>query len=270
MKLLRVFPRRTPLTPTDDLAFVGDPPLWRPKADKVHVSCCFTWDKPEAERLADSWSRFYPVDIGGPAYKTPAKDFTPGLYLKEGVTITSRGCPRKCPWCVVPEIEGKTKELPILPGNIVQDNNLLACSMEHVERVFYMLAGQRRISFPGGLDARLLQPWHVSMLKFLRVFELWFAADADYWAALRRASLLLHEFKRNKKRCYVLIGYNGEDIGAAEERLEMVWGLGFLPFAQFYRGPGEQKKTKEWATLVRQWTRPAIMKARMNETTGGK
>ena len=33
MKIIRVFPRKTHMTPTDPYAFVGDPPLWRPKAD---------------------------------------------------------------------------------------------------------------------------------------------------------------------------------------------------------------------------------------------
>jgi len=54
--LIRVFPRRTKATPTDRLAFVGDPPLpaFRPARNAiaaVHVSCAFTWDMPEARRL---------------------------------------------------------------------------------------------------------------------------------------------------------------------------------------------------------------------------
>lgn len=43
MTLIRVFPRRTKWTPTDSYAFVGDPPMMRPEADEVHVSCVFTW-----------------------------------------------------------------------------------------------------------------------------------------------------------------------------------------------------------------------------------
>lgn len=261
MKLIRVFPRRTNMTPGDDLAFVGDPPLFRPKADKVHVFCCFTWDKTEAERLADSWGRFYDVEIGGPAYKTPAQEFTSRMYLKDGVTITSRGCIRKCPWCVVPEIEGEIRELSVVPGNIIQDNNLLACSENHITKVFKMLQGQRRISFPGGLDARLLKSWHVSWLKELgsRIYEMWFAADANYWKALERTSNLLRDFNRKKKRCYILIGYRGESMESAVSRLQRVWDLGFLPFAQFYRGLGEQRKTEGWRKLQRLWTRPAAM-----------
>jgi len=50
-RIIRVFPRRTSFTPVDELAFVGDPPLERPAADEVHVSCTFTWDRPRAEYL---------------------------------------------------------------------------------------------------------------------------------------------------------------------------------------------------------------------------
>ena len=69
MNIIRVFPRRTSYTPTDNMAFVGDPPLFRPDADEVHVSVTFTWDKSEGERLADAWSQYYQnVKLGGVAY----------------------------------------------------------------------------------------------------------------------------------------------------------------------------------------------------------
>lgn len=50
MRIARVFPRRTNATPTDALAFVGDPPMLAlPAVDEVHVSCTFTYDRAEAE-----------------------------------------------------------------------------------------------------------------------------------------------------------------------------------------------------------------------------
>jgi len=80
----------------DKLAFVGNPPLFLPTVKQVHVSCTFTWDRPEAERLARAWSnQGYEVSTGGPAYGSPAGQFTPGMYVKCGMTITSRGCVRR-------------------------------------------------------------------------------------------------------------------------------------------------------------------------------
>ncbi len=51
MRLIRVFPRRTSLTPTDSMSFIGDPPTILPEADEVHVSVTFTWDINEGHLL---------------------------------------------------------------------------------------------------------------------------------------------------------------------------------------------------------------------------
>ena len=95
---IRVFPRRTSHTPRDRLAFIGDPPLFRPRVEdvsEVHISVTFTWDIPEARRLERAWGALYPVvRIGGPAFGQITTDFTPGRYIKHGVTFTTRGCDR--------------------------------------------------------------------------------------------------------------------------------------------------------------------------------
>lgn len=63
------------------------------ECDEVHISVAFTYDIPKAEYLAKLWSHLgAPVKVGGPAYGQRDGDFTPGLYLKKGYTITSRGC----------------------------------------------------------------------------------------------------------------------------------------------------------------------------------
>ena len=56
--MIRVFPRRTAMTPTDDLVFVGWPPLIRPTAQEVHISVCFTWDIKLGLKLADAWNQY--------------------------------------------------------------------------------------------------------------------------------------------------------------------------------------------------------------------
>lgn len=266
-RIIRVFPRRTSYTPRDELAFVGDPPLIRPEADEVHVSCCFNQDLWEARRLQRSWQRFYrEVLLGGPAFDDQGGEFEPGLYVKRGITITSRGCPRSCAWCHVPRREGGLRLLEIKPGNIVNDNNLLACPESHIKAVFRMLEGQRRITFSGGLESRLLRDWQVEWLlkNRSRIKELWFAADypsKTLWGALERVAHQLKELGRRKLRCYMLIGWQSDDPGVARSRLQRAWDLGFMPFAQFYQGPGAQPKTREWSKLQKQWSRPTIMKA---------
>lgn len=264
---IRVFPRRTKWTPVDDMAFVGDPPLFRPDAEAVHVSVTFTWDIPEALRLQKAWEQYYPnVEVGGPAFGDPGGDFTPGRYIKEGVVFTSRGCPRACGWCFVPVREKAVRELPITDGWIVQDNNLFACSRSHIEAVFRMLSRQRKAAiFSGGIDTILLQPWHVDLFKSIRVREIWVACDTESrmrW--LKRAAELLSEIPVRKRRCYVMVGYNEESLTTAEKRLEEVYSLGFLPFAQLYRGIEPVQWSKDWKALARKWSRPAAYRRGRN------
>jgi hypothetical protein len=259
--VIRVFPRKTKWTPTDELAFVGEPPLFRPNDRQipVAVSATFTWDIAEANRLQRSWRRFYNrVDIGGPAFDDPGGAFFPGRFVKQGVTITSRGCPKRCPWCFAWQREGQVRTLPIVPGYIVQDNNLLACPRRHVEAVFDMLSGQRAAVFSGGIDASLFTDWHRELLETIRYDELWFACDTfTRLPVLERARRICDGISQEHLRCYVLIGFGDESIDAARGRLERVYELGFLPFAQLFRGEKVVAYSEAWRKLARKWSRPA-------------
>jgi len=274
MNIIRVFPKRTSMTPTDDMVYIGDPPLWRREADEVHVSCTFTWNIDEACRLQEAWAEYYPVvKLGGPAINGSHGDFVPGMYLKQGVTITSRGCPRQCPWCLVPDREGKIRTLPIQPGHIVQDNNLLATPQDHQVAVFHMLREQgRAVSFPGGLDTRLLTTEVAMMLNTVKIKELFLAADSTgALLQLRDAVWKLSFLKRRQLRCYVLIAYGGETIEQATARLEAVWEIGCLPFAQLFQPPDHYiDYPKEWKALARTWSRPAAMFAMHKEGRNGQ
>ena len=61
MAIARVFPRATTCTPKDEYAFTGDIPLFFPEdITEVHASVTFSWDMPEAERLARAWRKLLP------------------------------------------------------------------------------------------------------------------------------------------------------------------------------------------------------------------
>lgn len=267
--VIRVFPYRTKWTPDDPMAFIGEPPLFRPGTRKtpVRVSVTFSWHRDEAQRLAWSWGRFYDdVQIGGPAYDVDGKkydpEFTPGRFLKTGCTITSRGCVKDCGWCV--ERNRSLILLQIKPGWIVQDSNLLACPEQHVRAVFAMLRSQKRaVFFNGGLDKHFLKPWHRELFDSISIGELWFACDVTKdlpW--LERAAKILEGIPLRKRRCYTMIGYDSEDLSQAEQRIERVFELGFMPFCQLYR-PDEGIKLypPQWKELARKWARPAAYKS---------
>jgi len=263
--VIRVFPRRTALTPTDSMAFVGNPPMFLPEADEVHVSCTFTWDIPEAERLQKAWAQYYPVvKLGGPAFGTPVNGFTPGQYVRQGVTFTSRGCNNQCPWCLVPPREGRLQEYTeFVAGNIIQDNNLLQCSRAHMDKVFAMLRTQHAIEFTGGLDARLVTTEIADAIRGLRLKQLFLACDTDAALPTLERAIKLLQLPRDKVRCYVLCAF-GATIDQCEERLQRVWRAGAMPFAQLYQSPDKLiHYSREWRALARTWSRPAAMKAHM-------
>jgi hypothetical protein len=98
--------------------------------------------KATAEELVKEWNAVAPVSVGGPAYASDAGEFVPGMYLRNGYIITSRGCPNRCRYCLVPRREGVLRLLPIRDGWNVLNNNLLACPRSHQEAVFQMLTRQ--------------------------------------------------------------------------------------------------------------------------------
>jgi hypothetical protein len=258
-QIMLVVPRRTSQTPRH--AHVGYPDIFSLHNQFIDISVIFTADIPLAENMKLAWESYgCRVKIGGPAYDDPGGEFTPNKYVKSGITITSRGCNRECPWCYVPIREGKIRELQTIhPGNIVQDNNLLMCSRPHQEKVFEMLKTQHGIRFLGGIDARMLTDWHVEQFQSLRIEEIWLAADhSDSWAYSQKAinKLSRNGFSRNKIRCFVMVGYDGETMSYAEERLRAVWYAGALPFVQLYDRVDDKAP---WKQFIRTWSRPAAI-----------
>jgi hypothetical protein len=273
VKIARVFPCRTNITPEDDAVYYslkkkkgkpnkGMPDMFGTPYDEIHISCTFTWDIPKALELQQAWMQYYPVvKVGGPAFDDPGAAFT-GLYTRPGVTITSRGCPNQCPFCFVPKREGKIRELSIIAGNIVQDNNLLACSKQHRDRVFEMLKTQRAIEFAGGFQPSLVTADIAGQLRSLRIKAIWLAYDhPNAEKPLIKAVDILKHFNRNKLRCYVLIGYKDDTISKATERLARAWEIGTLPFAMLYRDESGELPPLGWRRFQRKWSRPAIYKS---------
>lgn len=267
MKILRVFPRRIRNATPDDIDVrIGEPGFFEEAADRIDISVTFTWDLPVAERLVNLWAPFGPVHIGGPATGAQGGEFVPGQYLKNGITITSRGCPNKCWFCLAWRRDGVVRELPIRDGWIIQDDNLLACSESHLRDVFAMLKRQpERPVFSGGLEACRITPWIAAELKSLRPEQLFVAYDlpGDLEAVVAAGDTLRAAgFTRHDLRCYVLTGWKGDTTEKAEARMIQAWNAGFIPSAMVLLRDDGTPPTG-WSRFIRQWQRPAIIAARM-------
>lgn len=264
MRIIRVFPRRTKATPIDELAVVNRPPGLFDAADEVHISVTWTWDLQRAEELAHMWQPVAPVRIGGPATGEPGGHFVPGMYLKKGYVITSRGCPNKCWFCSVWKREGDIRELPITDGWNVLDDNLLACSEQHIKDVFAMLAKQREpVQFTGGLEAARLKPWIATAMRSLKPKQVFFAYDTpDDLEPLKEAGKMMinagFTTASHTLRCFVLIGFPDDTMAKAEGRLRQTMDFGFTPMAMLYRDSTGGRDV-EWMRFQRQWARPALI-----------
>jgi hypothetical protein len=263
MKIARVFPRRTKATPTDDLAFVGPPGLFPPEVDEVHISVAFSWDLREAERLERTWRHVAPTAIGGPATGMPGEEFTPGLYLQTGYVITSRGCPNRCWFCEVPKREGPIRELPIREGKNLLDDNILACSENHVRSVFAMMGKQPRAFLTGGLEAARIRSWQVEELVKLNPERMYFAYDTkDDLEPLIAAGRMLIEagFKKGtaRMRAYVLVGFPKDTIELAERRMNQTIAAGFVPLPMLWKEKSGRdfSRDKGWQSFKHYWNDP--------------
>lgn len=269
MKIIRVFPRKTNATPDDDLAIIGRMPQLFDEADEVHISVAFTWDIPQAEKLAREWERVAPVKVGGPAYKATGGEFVPGRYVKQGYTITSRGCPNKCWFCQAWKNEGNmVRELEIHDGWNLLDNNILACSREHQTAVYEMLLRQqRKPRFTGGLEAARMTTWNAEWLAKLKPDYSYFAYDTpEDYEPLEAAAVLLKSvglLRHHEIGCYVLIGYPKDSFSAAENRLIKTVQLGYFPQAMLFNKGNNMENVNEWRRFQREWANKVIVGHKM-------
>lgn len=210
---------------------------------RAFLSVVFTWDLPQAYMRA-VWLRQmgYDVIAGGPAIALMPeflKDVAicdssvPDVLARhnELATFTSRGCIRKCPFCAVWRTEGQIRELddwPIRP--IVCDNNLLACSLFHFDKVIDRLKPLKKIDFNQGLDARLLKDYHADRLSELDCMVRLAFDSVAYEHQFMRAYERLRKagFPKNRIRVYVLVGFEDSPADALY-RLQTVASLGIDP-----------------------------------------
>ncbi|MEG2317084.1 MAG: hypothetical protein RSC91_12740, partial [Clostridia bacterium] len=151
---------------------------------------------------------------------------------------------------------------------------LLACGDEHIREVFAMLARQpRRAEFTGGLEAKLLKPWHAVALREIGAHRMYFAYDTpdDYEPLVEAGKIMReagHKVSNHALCCYCLIGYQGDSFEKAEKRMTDALKAGFMPYAMLYRDE-TGARDKDWMRFQREWLRPAIVGAKMREIWEG-
>ena len=181
------------------------------------------------------------------------------IYPQYPVSIQffSRGCIRKCPFCLVREKEGYIQSVP--PVNLnpqgkwieVLDNNFFA-NPEWKNAVSYLLKTGQPIKLHG-VDVRIMdeeQAYYLNKLKMKqRIHIAWDLPQLDLTDRLKE---MIKYVKPYKISCYVLVGFNST-IEQDLFRLNRLKELGISPFVQPYRDFKNDRKPTLYEKDIAQW-----------------
>lgn len=202
------------------------------------------------------------IDIMPPDYS-----MYPGVNYAVG--FLTRGCIRKCPWCVVPKKEGditayqhwEQVKRPDSRDIVFMDNNVLA-SAWGVDQIEDMIGKDVRVDFNQGLDARLITPEIaelLSRLKWIRFIRMSCDTDAMLDTVLQAVDGLGNNgVKPYRIFVYLLV----QDIKSAEFRATRLRDAGVDVFAQPYRDfENNIEPTQEQRNFARWVNHKAIFKS---------
>lgn len=260
------------------------PPLIEPMYDVVYMSKVFSEDYspdvPEPMNAAvvikggtgycitldeDGRERF---DAGKhktlePEIERMFPDYSIYPQFRYALSMTSRGCPRGCPFChvVAKEGRGSVKVADVRdfwngqPHIEVLDANITACGDKRDLFRQYMETGAT-ICFSQGLDIRLLDDEDIYDLKRMRVEDTHFAWDNAREDLRERFAYYAKHGKKNRHgnygMVYVLTNYNSTQ----EQDLYRIYTLremGFNPYVMVYdkpHAPKAAKRLQKWCNSV--------------------
>ena len=214
------------------------------KFDVVYKSKIFTYSS-DVSIFHDN------ILVGGTGYnpKTELPSFIEGVLPDYSIYnddvnfygFLTRGCIRKCKWCIVPTKEGFIKPYSdieeITQGRkrgILMDNNVLAIDygIRQIEKIVKLGI---RVDFNQGLDARLITCDVAKLLakvKWIEYIRLSCDTDEQTEYVINAVEKLYKSgIPKYRMFAYVLV----TDVESANRRCEILRALGVKPFAQPYR-----------------------------------
>lgn len=240
--------------------------------DLVYISCIFSKNRSKALGMAKMFN--CPVEVGGygvndaqlpPEIEHVMPDYS--LYSVDySLGFTSRGCIRKCSWCLVPEKEGWIRDhAPITeflhPNHdklVLLDNNFLA-SPKWRENLQFLIDHGLKVSFCQGLDIRLINEENAGILADINYWSTHFKRKYLYFAFdlpsmeedVRRGVHLLNAagIKSTYLRFYMLVGFSTtfeQDV----HRFQVLKELGVEPFVMKYNGRTDKPLLNKFARWV--------------------
>lgn len=185
----------------------------------------------------------------------------------------TRGCPNKCPWCVVPRKEGKIRpymdvdEIAIdgRTNLVLMDNNILASGDYAVEQLEKIISRGYRVDFNQAIDARLVTEEFAKLLAKVRWIDRRIRFGCDTHKQIedceRAISMITaHGYKGE----YFLYTMLNDNFNECYERIMYWWRRNhecrekhlpnIYPYAQPYRDPINPKRPiPEWQKDMARW-----------------
>lgn len=205
----------------------------------------------------------YDIKSKLPEYIENNNDLDYSIYsqFKFSVQFFSRGCIRKCPFCLVRDKEGYIK--PYDPHTLnkngewieVLDNNFFA-NPEWKKSIDYLLGKNQKVNLHG-VDIRIMneeQAYWLNKLKLKKNIHIaWDLPNIDLTEKLREVTKYIKPYKLT---CYVLVGFNST-IEQDLYRLERLKELKILPFVQPYRDFLNERTPTQYEKDISRWANRA-------------
>lgn len=231
------------------------------QADVTYASCVFTWHAAGRVGLP------FDAQLGGPGvdlveelpagveHTMPDYDLYPNVNFSLG--FTSRGCIRKCPWCVVHWKEGGIKAWARIyefwdrrhRGIVLLDNNLLASSTWR-QTLDDLIGENLWVDFNQGLDIRLVTEEVADYLRRLRIRQLRFAFDhIGYAEDIKKGIKLLLDAGINSRKLsfYVLYGFGSDKTAVKRLKILQSFNVDIYPMA--YKGNNGKEPARVHETI---------------------
>lgn len=186
-----------------------------------------------------------------------AMDYSLYPMYNFSVQFFSRGCIRRCPFCLVREKEGYIH--PVEPVEMnpngewieVLDNNFFA-NPEWKSAVGYLMKQSQPVKLHG-VDIRIMneeQAYYLNKLKMKGAIHIaWDLPEIDLTNRLRE---MVKYVKPYKIMCYVLVGYNST-IEQDLYRIETLRSFGIVPFVQPYRDFENKRVPSQYEKDLARW-----------------
>lgn len=188
-------------------------------------------------------------------------DYSIYPQFKFSVQFFSRGCIRKCPFCLVRDKEGYIN--PCNPHNLnpkgewieVLDNNFFA-NPEWKSSIDYLINKGQKVNLHG-VDIRIMneeQAFWLNKLKLkTNIHIAWDLPNIDLTEKLKEVTKYIKPYKLT---CYVLVGFNSS-IEQDLYRLERLKELKILPFVQPYRDFQNKRNPTQYEKDISRWANRA-------------